>query len=90
MNSAELFSQIESDQLDVLICDVDLGAEQTNGFNIVSQLRGRGVTIPICIHSNRISSNDYTAALKVGAQAFLPKPMGRNQLLRFILGNLAH
>lgn len=86
-SSAELFDFLTTGHLDVLICDVDLGGEKFNGFNVVSRLREEGVSIPICIHSNRISSSDYTMAIDVGAQAFLPKPMGRNQLLRFILGN---
>ena len=85
----DMMAGLENDQLDVLICDVDLGHGQKNGFAVVKDIRASGNKIPICIHSNRISSMDYSKAIEVGAQAFLPKPMGRNQLLRFLLGNLS-
>jgi CheY-like chemotaxis protein len=83
---------IKTSTPDILICDVDLGAASINGFELVKKLRGEPYRYsnPICIHSNRCLPEDYERAINVGAQSFLPKPMSRIHLLKFILNSAAH
>ncbi len=73
---------------DILICDIDLGPGSLNGFEIVTWLRENGYEGQICIHSNRSLPEDYERGIKVGAQAFIPKPISRIHLLKFILISL--
>lgn len=78
----------QTGNLDALICDVDLGKQSLNGFELVEHLKQLGFNIPICIHSNRCLPEDYERSVKVGAQSLLPKPMLRVHLLKFILNIL--
>ncbi len=71
---------------DLIITDVDMGGNSLNGFDLVHRLR-HDFQVPamICVHSNRIVSADHKTAIVSGADAFLPKPMARGQLLRLTL-----
>lgn len=69
---------------DVAIVDVDLGPKSLSGFEIVSDMRKRNELGFVCIHSNRVSASDSKTAIHCGADAFLPKPMGRAHLLKLL------
>ncbi len=69
---------------DLAIVDVDLGPISISGFDLVQEMRRRGQTGFICIHSNRISASDNKTAIAQGADAFLPKPMSRAHLLKLL------
>jgi CheY-like chemotaxis protein len=83
-------SYITNSTPDMLICDVDLGVNSINGFELVEKLRREPYKYakPICMHSNRCLPEDYERAIKSGAQSFLPKPMSRVHLLKFILNTV--
>jgi signal transduction histidine kinase/FixJ family two-component response regulator len=66
---------------EVVVCDVDLGSGEYDGFDVVTQIRAHGYFGKVCVHSNRSDVRTYQAALKAGADAFLPKPMSRIHLL---------
>jgi signal transduction histidine kinase/DNA-binding response OmpR family regulator len=68
----------------LVICDIDFGIETLDGFDLVRTLRDRGETMKICIHSSQTSTEAFQRAMRVGANAFLPKPMSRAQLLALI------
>lgn len=72
--------------IDLLISDIDLGSDLVSGLDLVEKIRTeidfRGV---ICIHSNRIGSEDTKGPIGVGADSFLPKPMTQQQLLKLLL-----
>lgn len=87
-DSDSVLKACEVGLLDILICDVDLGRKSLNGFDIVKEIRKRGDDIPICIHSNRCSPDHYEQAVKLGAQAFISKPMNRTQILKFITNSI--
>jgi signal transduction histidine kinase/DNA-binding NarL/FixJ family response regulator len=70
---------------DLIIADLDLGCESRDGFEVVGDLRRRGVRGLVCVHSNRIVAEDHRRALDSGGDAFLPKPMPRVHLLKLIL-----
>ena len=79
-------SYFEVEKVDAFICDIDLGVDEINGFQLVSALRSRGFMQSICVHSNRGLPSDYEEAIRSGAQAFLPKPMSRPHLQKFLVG----
>ncbi len=82
-------SYLRSSTPDMLICDVDLGVNSINGFELVEKLRSEPYKFAktICMHSNRCLPEDYERAIKMGAQSFLPKPMSRVHLLKLILNS---
>jgi signal transduction histidine kinase/DNA-binding NarL/FixJ family response regulator len=83
--SVEFWSYANLEGTDLIITDVDLGAESSDGFDLVADLRRGGVPSFVCVHSNRVVAADYRRAMEVGADAFLPKPMGYSHLLKVIL-----
>ncbi len=72
-------------QPDLVVLDVDLGRDSLNGFEVAERLSFQKSAQLVCIHSNRILASDHRTALESGADAFLPKPMGRAQLLKLVL-----
>ena len=85
-SNAEDALKITHDQaFDLVITDVDMGCASLDGFELVRKLRDCSVPALICIHSNRIVAADSKKAILAGADAFVPKPMARAQLLRLVL-----
>lgn len=84
--SDEAIAYLANQAFDLIITDVDMGADSLNGFDLVTSLRKiKGLSSMICVHSNRIVAADHRTAIASGADAFLPKPMARAQLLRLVL-----
>ena len=70
----------------LIITDVDMGTDSLNGFELVELFRGEfQYTGLICIHSNRLVMADHKTAILKGADAFLPKPITREHLLKLLL-----
>ncbi|MEI8027074.1 MAG: response regulator [Pseudomonadota bacterium] len=84
-NAAEALGLIGQYGFDLVITDVDMGLQSLDGFELVRGLRAKGIGSFICVHSNRIIAADHKTAIDAGADAFLPKPMARAQLLRMVL-----
>jgi two-component system KDP operon response regulator KdpE len=59
---------------------LDLGLPGTDGLNVVRGLRG-WTTVPIIILSVRDAETDKVAALDAGADDYVTKPFGINELL---------
>jgi CheY-like chemotaxis protein len=87
-DAIKLASEVD---FDLIVSDVDLGPGSMSGFELVRKIRedlcSRAM---ISIHSNRICASDHQEALSAGASSFLPKPMGREQLLRLVLSAASH
>lgn len=79
-------SKIRSSPFDLIIADVDLGGSD-DGFDLVREIRKRGLSSEICVHSNRFLPGDSRRAMDVGADAFLPKPMTSVNLLRLLISS---
>jgi CheY-like chemotaxis protein len=90
-NSAEIALKNVQDfgPADFYILDIDLGQSSMNGFELITEFKSRGYTGAICIHSNRCLPSDFKRAMDLGAQSYLPKPMTRSHLLKFILITLS-
>ena len=76
-------------RMDLIICDIDLGRESIDGFELVRRIRDQdGAFIAgsfICLHSNRMVADDHRLAISSGADAFLAKPAARAQILKLLL-----
>ena len=71
----------------LIICDVDMGANNPNGFAIVKSIRNKGSDAVICMHSNH-NPNGFPEAEKSLADGFLAKPMSRESLYRLLISAL--
>jgi DNA-binding response OmpR family regulator len=91
-NGLEGLRQVKLVSPDLLVLDVMLPG--LDGFEICYRLRSDPVTatLPIMVLSAKSQESDKNAALQVGANVFLPKPVDRMVLLDQInkLLNLAN
>ena len=68
------------DPPDLAICDISMPG--IDGFTVSSLLkRNRTFKAPVLVLSGRVSNKDIQHALKTGADAFIPKPVVRENLL---------
>jgi CheY-like chemotaxis protein len=69
---------------------VDLSMPGIDGFTVSSMFkRSKTFKAPVVILSGRANEKDVQAALKSGADAFIPKPVGREKLLTTVAEWLA-
>ena len=64
---------------DLIILDV--GLPDIDGFEVLQQLRGQGVTAPVIMLTARSSVADRVAGLEGGADDYMPKPFSFEELL---------
>lgn len=60
---------------------LDVGLPDIDGFEVLSQLRGQGVTIPVIMLTARSSVADTVAGLQSGADDYMAKPFSFEELL---------
>ncbi len=60
---------------------LDIGLPDIDGFEVLSRLRGQGVTIPVIMLTARSSVADTVAGLQSGADDYMPKPFSFDELL---------
>jgi two-component system KDP operon response regulator KdpE len=71
-------SEVESNPPDLLI--VDLGLPDIDGFEVCRRVRERS-SVPLIVLSARHSEKDKVAALDLGADDYVTKPFGPDELL---------
>lgn len=69
---------------------LDLGLPRLDGFEVIRQIRERGSAVPIVILSVRFDETGKVAALDLGADDFVTKPFGMDELLARIRAALRH
>jgi two-component system, OmpR family, KDP operon response regulator KdpE len=74
--------------MDILI--LDLGLPGKDGFEVIRQLRGLGSSIPIIVLSSRTDERGKVAALDLGADDYLTKPFGVDELHARVRAALRH
>ena len=84
----QAYSQIEVAKPDLVL--LDLGLPDIPGQDIIATLRERGSTIPIVVLSSRVDETGKVEALDLGADDYLTKPFGVDELLARIRTALRH
>ena len=74
--------------MDVLV--LDLGLPGISGFDVIRELREGGSAIPIIVLSSRTDEGGKVRALDMGADDYVTKPFGMDELLARIRAALRH
>jgi len=60
---------------------LDVGLPDIDGFHVLEQLRGQGVTVPVIMLTARSTVTDTVAGLQGGADDYMAKPFSFEELL---------
>ena len=74
--------------VDILV--LDLGLPDVDGFEVIRTLREGGSTVPIIVLSSRTDEAGKVKALDLGADDYVMKPFGVDELLARIRAALRH
>jgi two-component system, OmpR family, KDP operon response regulator KdpE len=77
-----------SSSIDILV--LDLGLPDVNGLDIIERLRGQGSVLPIVVLSSRTDETGKVKALDLGADDYVTKPFGIDELLARLRAALRH
>ena len=80
-NRKDAIAAFENRLPDLVIIDVNLGAEVEGGFELCRQLRARSAQLPIIFLTARESELDAVSGLRLGADDYLPKRVSLEHLL---------
>jgi two-component system KDP operon response regulator KdpE len=81
-------AMLRQNTADVLV--LDLGLPGLDGFEIIKQLRESGSTLPIIVLSSRTDEAGKVRALDLGADDYVTKPFGMDELLARLRAALRH
>ena len=80
-NRKDAIAAFENRLPDLVIIDVNLGAEVEGGFELCRQLRARSAQLPIIFLTARESELDAVSGLRLGADDYLTKRVSLEHLL---------
>lgn len=86
-NGMEALTALQAETFDVIL--LDLGLPDIDGMDLLKILRKR-MDLPIVVISARKDENEKVAALDLGADDYVTKPFGINELLARIRTALRH
>jgi two-component system KDP operon response regulator KdpE len=69
---------------------LDLGLPDIDGIDVIRELRGRGSAVPIIVLSSRDDEKAKVAALDLGADDYVTKPFGMEELVARLRTALRH
>jgi len=87
-DAASAARQVKNDPPDLII--LDLGLPDKPGHQLLHEWRDEGVTIPVVILSSRTDEAGIVQALETGADDYVTKPFGVNELAARIRVALRH
>lgn len=87
-DGAEAFEAIGRNPVDVVV--LDLGLPNMHGFDVIQRLREAGSHVPIIVLSSRTDEAGKVKALDLGADDYVTKPFGLDELLARIRTALRH
>ena len=79
---------LQRNSIDVLV--LDLGLPDADGFDIIKQLRDANSPLPIIVLSSRADEAGKVRALDFGADDYVTKPFGMDELLARLRAALRH
>jgi two-component system KDP operon response regulator KdpE len=80
--------ELRRHHVDLLV--LDLGLPDMDGFEIISRLRHSGSSVPILVLSSRTDEAGKVKALDLGADDYVTKPFGVEELLARVRAALRH
>ena len=78
-DGAEALEIIHSQSVDLVVADVNMPV--MDGFAMLNQLRQENLTVPVILLTAQTERNDVTKGLYLGADDFVKKPFGLEELL---------
>ena len=87
-NGAAAIDDIRKNPPDVLV--LDLGLPDIDGLEIIKQLREAGSSTPVIVLSSRVDEVGKVRALDLGADDYVTKPFGIEELLARLRAALRH
>ncbi|MCC6914190.1 MAG: response regulator transcription factor [Rhodospirillaceae bacterium] len=87
-DGAEALETIDRNTVDVVL--LDLGLPNLHGFDVIQKLREAKSRIPIIVLSSRTDEAGKVKALDLGADDYVTKPFGLDELLARIRAALRH
>jgi chemotaxis family two-component system response regulator PixH len=84
ISGEEALQKVQSDRPDVIVLDIVLPGR--SGFEICRELKGVEATstIPIILCSTKGTEMDKFWGMKQGADAYIPKPVDQEELVRTV------
>ena len=80
--------EMQRDPIDLLV--LDLGLPDIDGFEIITRLRHSGSSVPILVLSSRTDEAGKVRALDLGADDYVTKPFGVEEVLARVRAALRH
>ncbi len=80
--------ELKRNAVDVVV--LDLGLPQMHGFEVIEKMRAGGSAVPIIVLSSRTDEAGKVKALDLGADDYVTKPFGVDELLARIRTALRH
>jgi two-component system KDP operon response regulator KdpE len=81
-------AMLRRNAVDVLV--LDLGLPGMDGLQVLQQLRESGSSLPVIVLSSRIDETGKVKALDMGADDYVTKPFGTDELLARIRAAMRH
>ena len=88
MNARVAIEMVRTEKPDLIL--LDLGLPDMSGHDLLAKWRGEGLTLPIVILSSRTDEAGIVKALELGADDYVTKPFGMNELVARIRVALRH
>lgn len=87
-NAAEAIEMVKNSKPELII--LDLGLPDMSGHELLAKWRSEGLNLPIVILSSRTDEAGIVQALELGADDYITKPFGMNELVARIRVALRH
>ncbi|CDX16134.1 DNA-binding response regulator in two-component regulatory system with KdpD [Mesorhizobium plurifarium] len=87
-NAKAALELMQTERPDLIL--LDLGLPGMTGLELLGKWRGEGLDIPVVILSSRTDEAGIVAALELGADDYVTKPFGMNELVARIRVALRH
>ncbi|HET8926795.1 MAG TPA: response regulator transcription factor [Microbacterium sp.] len=85
-DGAEAYRRAVAGGIDLILLDV--GLPSMDGFEVLSELRDQGITVPVIMLTARSSTLDTVSGLDAGANDYVSKPFKFDELLARIRSRL--
>lgn len=85
-DGVDALKKLSSEKIDLILCDINMPV--MDGLKLVSLVRGNATykDIPIIMITTEGAEEDRKRALAIGANAYLPKPIQTQELIKLVNG----